>query len=656
MDSKEMTSNRKQRKISPKGILPLRVIALSAGITLVGLIGLLFLSLYIDSIKEDYNQIVKRDYENLEYVNQVSRAFYKHQTLAFRYMTALDDRENAAVIENEAYTLEKEIEDLCRQLGDNVIKTSYESEYHDILSGFNGYFNKVSYVFEFNNSGDVATAEYYMDNTLSKEISGVEDTVDKLNHLITQDVTVAQVRLANKLAVYKNAEGLLIIVLAVIAVLGYSRCAKITYDIINKDALTQVHNIGHLSREMMRRLKKGQLDNYTCVCSNIKGLSLVNRRHGTAVGDMVLRRFASVMAQTVSKDERMARIGGDNFVFVVRDERLDEILQILGRVTVPVEVDGTTKIFNLENRCGIYNIEGNDDFETIMDAAYLAVHRAKQTALPDNIWFDNELLQQMFDRKNILSQYKKGIGNREFVAYYHPKVNMKNNTMCGCEALVRWKQGDSLVPPFKFIPLLEDEGSIVELDFYVFDIVCQDIRTWLEVGMNPVRVSSNFSKLHLQNDDFAERILGVVNKYQVPHELVEIELTESSGYENFQALKAFVEVMKTNNIYVSIDDFGTGYSSLSLLKDLDVDVIKLDKSFVDEVEHGDTVQINLVKNVIHMIRDLKRDIICEGVETKEQAEFLMEQDCYMVQGYLYDKPLSHDEFEERLRNPEYKLK
>ena len=225
--------------------------------------------------------------------------------------------------------------------------------------------------------------------------------------------------------------------------------------------------------------------------------------------------------------------------------------------------------------------------------------------------------------------------------------------MCGAEALVRWHQGDTLIPPYKFIPLLEEEGSITELDFYIFDNMCQDIKEWLDSGITPVRVSSNFSKLHLLNADFADRVLNVVNKYQISHEYIEVELTESSGYENFEALTSFVNKMKENGICVSIDDFGTGYSSLSLLKELNVNVIKLDKTFIDEIGNGDDVNEKLVKNVIHMIKDLGRDIICEGVETKDQAEFLISQGCFMAQGYLYDKPLPGAEFEQRLKKPKY---
>lgn len=643
----------RRRQIDPKGVLPVRVIMLSASIILIGLVGLFVLGFYLDVIKRDYDEDVRRDYENLEYVNYISQTFYMHQSLTFQYMTSMDDDKKSADIEVRAEATASEMQEVCKTLGDNVIKTTYESEYHDMYSGITGYLNNVSYIFEFNNAGDMETAAYYMDSKLSDDISDVIASVDKLNEMITKDANLSQERMAVRLARYKKGEWTLIIVLAIIAVVGFSRCIRITYDIINKDALTKVYNTGRMGREMTKWLRSGRLAGYACICSNIKGLSLINRRYGTSAGDAVLKKYAEIMSQTLGKDERMARIGGDNFMFVVHEERVEEMLKLLEKVSVPLNLEDGVVLLNLENRCGIYPIEEGDSFGAILDAAYLAVHQAKQPTLPDNIWFDKQMLQRTFDRKNILAQYKKGIAGKEFVAYYQPKVNMENDMLCGCEALVRWQQGDSLVPPFKFIPLLEDEGSITELDFYIFENVCMDLRAWLDAGITPVRVSSNFSKLHLQNPDFAEHVLSIIRKYKIPHDYIEVELTESSGYENFEALKSFVGIMNENKIYVSIDDFGTGYSSLSLLKDLNADVVKLDKSFIDDIGKGDVTNENLVKNVINMIRDLNRDIICEGVETRQQAEFLMEQGCYKVQGYLYDKPLPHDEFENRLKNPQY---
>lgn len=653
MVERRNVNKKKRPKINPKGKLPVHVVTLSVCITLLGLLGLLSLSYYIEVIRNDYKRLVDNDYINLEYINRINCDIYKYHTLVFRYMTSIDDDGTSSNLEAEADILKSEIENTDKLLGENIIGTDYEDKYNDIHSKLNGYFDNVSYIYELNGSEDIKTASYDMEMQLSEYIDNVVTSVEEFSVMLNVDIQTAQTGLALRMTDYECGEWILIIILIIIGVIGYFRCIRITYDIINKDPLTKINDIGKLGKEMTKWLKKDKLKGYACICSNIKGLSLINRRYGANVGDKVLAKFATVMSQVVWKDERIARVGGDNFVYIVHGERVDAILKLLEKITVSVDVDDDVKVFDLENRCGIYMIGEDDNFGDILDAAYLSVHHAKKSSLPDNIWFDKELMLLTFERKSILSKYKRGIVEREFVVYYQPKVDMRKDTLCGSEALVRWQQEDSLVPPIKFIPLLEDDGSITELDFYVLDNVCRDIREWLDQGIKPVRVSSNFSKVHLRNSDFAEHVLEVINKYKIPHEYIEVELTESSGYENFNALISFVSVMNENNIYVSIDDFGTGYSSLSLLRELNVDVVKLDKSFIDEIGKGDVVNENLVKNVIHMIKDLDREIICEGVETKKQAQFLKENNCYKIQGYLYDKPLPHDEFEQRLKAPEY---
>ena len=265
------------------------------------------------------------------------------------------------------------------------------------------------------------------------------------------------------------------------------------------------------------------------------------------------------------------------------------------------------------------------------------------------------MLDDMVHNSSIIDEFHESIEKNEFKVYYQPKVNTETNDLCGAEALVRWIKDDRVIPPAEFIPVLENEGVVTEIDFYVFETVCRDIADWRQKGITPVTISSNFSKLHLANPDFADSILSIVKKYEIPHNLIEIELTESSGYSNYDALTHFVERMNIENINTSIDDFGTGYSSLSMLKDINVDVVKIDKSFLGKDDPIDTVREKMLGNVIRMIRDLDRTVICEGIETENQLNFLKKADCGVVQGYFFDKPLPHDEFELRLKHPHYDI-
>ena len=263
------------------------------------------------------------------------------------------------------------------------------------------------------------------------------------------------------------------------------------------------------------------------------------------------------------------------------------------------------------------------------------------------------MFTEIDSRMDTLYLCNQGLKNGEFLVYYQPKVNIENNTLCGCEALVRWMHNGELIPPGKFISILEENGNISALDFYVFRRVCSDIAEWNRKGITPVRVSSNFSKVHLKDPDFADKIIEIIDEYGIDPKYVEVELTESSAYDDFASLAEFVNVMKSKGIFTSMDDFGTGYSSLSMLRDLDVDVIKIDKSFIDDLDRENNPNKKMIGTIVRMIHDLEREVICEGIETKEQVEFLKQIHCFAAQGYLYDTPLPHDEFEKRLNDPVY---
>ncbi|MBR1742003.1 MAG: EAL domain-containing protein, partial [Lachnospiraceae bacterium] len=186
------------------------------------------------------------------------------------------------------------------------------------------------------------------------------------------------------------------------------------------------------------------------------------------------------------------------------------------------------------------------------------------------------------------------------------------------------------------------------LDFYMFASVCEDISNWLAAGIEPVRVSVNFSKLHLRNPNFVEGLIAIMQVFDIEGKYLEVELTETTGYEDFETLALVVKQLKEYGIYTSLDDFGSGYSSLGLLKDLDVDIIKLDKTFIDNLGKEDKSDEIIVKNVVNMILDLEKEAIAEGVETAEQAAFLREVQCPVVQGFLFDKPLKKEDFMKRL--------
>ena len=305
----------------------------------------------------------------------------------------------------------------------------------------------------------------------------------------------------------------------------------------------------------------------------------------------------------------------------------------------------------LATHAGYYEITGRKTAEEVMDRIGMAWNIAKHVKRVPYVFFDEKLMQSVENEKWVESVFDEALQNEEFMVYYQPKVTLKNYRLNGAEALCRWKHDGEMILPYRFIPVLEQSDMICELDFYVLEHVCRDMKRWSEEGKNLVKVSVNLSRVHLGDMDLVEHVLEIVDKYKVPHEYIELELTETTTDVDFRELKQIVIAFRTQGFSVAVDDFGVGYSSLNLIREMPWKVLKIDKSFLpegDENEEEDTQKKVMLKHIIGMAQNLGLECIAEGVETVEQVTILKENNCYNAQGYLFDKPLPVEEFEERL--------
>ena len=415
------------------------------------------------------------------------------------------------------------------------------------------------------------------------------------------------------------------------------------------DSLTGISNSRGLMRFGAELEKEKKLCKYAAAYMNIKNFKYINKTVGERQGDVILKKYAAALSGFIDRDELVARLGGDNFMVIVRKDRIRKFIEFVERIPVDAYTKGESRNYELEARIGVLeNIRENYTVGDIMNCTSVAYNQTRVPGSRNCIYFSDDMLEKSLREKSVSLYFSQALKNHEFVVYYQPKVSLKDNSLCGCEALVRWLRTGKVVPPMEFIPVLEREGSVCRLDFYMLDCVCRDIRDWLDRGITPVRTSVNFSKAHLHNEKLASDILAVLDKYGVDSKYIEVEITESSGYENYPALSDFVKKMNSSGVMTSIDDFGTGYSSINLLKDLNVNVIKLDKSFLDEKSVESRANTVLIKNIVNMVNELDMLPITEGVETVQQAKFLKRIDCKMAQGYLFDRPLPHDEFEKKL--------
>ena len=248
--------------------------------------------------------------------------------------------------------------------------------------------------------------------------------------------------------------------------------------------------------------------------------------------------------------------------------------------------------------------------------------------------------------------FPEAIRRHEFVVYYQPKVDIRTNRLHGAEALIRWKTDEGMISPGKFIPLFEKNGLVCQLDFYVLRTVCHDLRKWIDDGNEPVCISSNFSKLHFENTDVVDRIIEIADEFAIPHKYSEIEITETTYEGRKEILTQVLNRLKESGFSTSIDDFGSGYSSLNILSELDFQVLKLDKAFLDSGIDNMKVR-NIVESVITMAKKLRMRVVAEGVEHREELDFLKELSCDLIQGYYFDRPMPIKEFEKRLTTPDY---
>lgn len=244
--------------------------------------------------------------------------------------------------------------------------------------------------------------------------------------------------------------------------------------------------------------------------------------------------------------------------------------------------------------------------------------------------------------------YQEGFSNREFFVYYQPKVNLKNYALAGAEALVRWNHEGSMIMPDSFIKMLEKNGEIRELDYFILNCVCADIKRWIQMGKKPVQISVNLSRCNLSNENIVQIIKETIDKHSIPRSLIQIELTESAEQDDNEALKSLIWGLHEAGISTAVDDFGTGFSSLSLIRELPWNTLKIDKSLLDGAQIIGSREQMVYQSIIALAKGLGLECITEGVETKEQISLLKKSECFLAQGFYFDRPLPRIEFEKRL--------
>ena len=417
--------------------------------------------------------------------------------------------------------------------------------------------------------------------------------------------------------------------------------------------LSKLPNAAGYMRKISKKCAMGMIGNYDSFYFNLAGFGLVNKRYGGMEGNRIIYRYSNKLREFVDDDEVLGHLGGDNFVALIKKGENSRKFQDMlndGITVKAIAPSGDEVDLKIESNAGFMHLLPDTPKDSVMAGPAIALARAKATK-KKLVELTDEISEEAVRSKSIEHSFEKALADKEFVVYYQPKVNSMTGEIIGCEALARWYENGRLVNPNSFIPILERSGKIVLLDLYILEEVCRNISNWKKTGRKTVPCSVNFSRRDLHDGNLPKKIMDIINRYGVDRSEIVIEVTETASEEESLQMIDFLNKLNENGVETSIDDFGTGYSSLSALREYPVSEIKIDRSFINK-NLGSSDEI-IISSIIDMARQLKIDVITEGVEKIFQKDFLHKLGCDRLQGYLYDKPLPKEVFEEKLLRGKY---
>ena len=452
---------------------------------------------------------------------------------------------------------------------------------------------------------------------------------------------------------------LIVLALILVNVISTAVSQKKLINVFFLDVVTKGHNwmwfMIHGEQVLLRR--KYSRNRYA-----VLDLSFVKYRnfcvcHSVEEGEKMLCKVNDAVSEMLAKDETVSHYASANFAVMLRYEneeqlkkRIEEMIQKLEVIDEKHKVAFHAGVVLLGSavETGRRSRKQLVDLEKEYNNACAARSTLADTDESGIAFFNQKLVDDQKWINTVQECQQKALDNNEFVVYYQPKYDPRTNELKGAEALIRWDSPEhGFRPPSEIIPIFEKNGFIVNIDRYMITNVAKDQKRWLDAGLKCVPVSVNVSRAHFIDKDLAEQIRDMVDEVGTPHDLLEIELTESAFFDDKKAMVTTITKLRDYGFHVSMDDFGSGYSSLNSLKDMPLDVLKLDAGFFSgdlDDERGEIV----VSEAIKLAKNLNMETVAEGVEAKEQVEFLARQGCDMIQGYYFAKPMPKEDYEKRM--------
>lgn len=388
---------------------------------------------------------------------------------------------------------------------------------------------------------------------------------------------------------------------------------------------------------------------YALVQFDIVKFKMINEMYGEQFGDEMLNFFIESLQVLCNKDQLFVRLTADVFMILVPYEDRQDILEFIQKVKTALS--GYKGIAYQM----VFGVSCIDDVNGVLrkygDRAAMARQSIKGNALQHVAFYEEKMKDMVYTRKYLEDHMEGALENREFVMYLQPKYNMADNKIVGAEALVRWVKADGrVIPPSEFVPVFEKNGFVTKMDAFIWEEACKLIRDWMDQGEEVLPISVNMSRKHFQSEDYLDTLRHLIDTYRIPKEYLEIEITETidenETHDNIMRLKE-------DGFTLLMDDFGSGYSSLNVLKDTQFDIIKIDRAFLQDFLGSERGQ-KIVENIIRMTSAIGLPMVAEGVETKEQAESLLQYGCNVAQGFYYARPMTVEDFQKRKEAQENK--
>ncbi|RKP57098.1 EAL domain-containing protein [Cohnella endophytica] len=408
------------------------------------------------------------------------------------------------------------------------------------------------------------------------------------------------------------------------------------------DSLTELPNRYRFKQHLSRILNSEGDRTVAVMFLDLDRFKIINDTKGHTVGDQLLQKVSQRLQNTVGDEGMVSRQGGDEFIICMEDiskEKAAEVAQrLLDVFTSPIAIDNQEYFVTPSIGIGIYPEDGTDE-ETLIKHADTAMYLAKERGKNNFQFYSPELLDVSSRKMELEGGLRKALDNQEMILHYQPQVELETGKLVGVEALIRWLHPQNgLIPPAQFIPLAEETGLIVPLGKWVLRQACEQNKAWQDAGFPAIPISVNISVRQMDDEHFLGSVTEALEKTGLAPRYLDLEITESI-MQNIERSTDILSRLKELGVRLSMDDFGTGYSSLSYLKHLPIDSIKIDKSFIDDINHPSNQGL-MVKSIVDMGRNLNLALIAEGIEKEEQVSFLKRNSCAIGQGYYFSAPVT----------------